>query len=246
MQIDNLTSKLLKVGEVYTRKNLREQFKITGPRINTGVFQPESTSSVWLFITEKKSADRTQYHDHLEGHILFWQGQMAGRTDALIINHQANNLELLVFYRMKRNEYPGAGFEYLGPFVYFAHSGSKPTNFILLRANGSKVIVPSNASDETLFDPTNIADARERISRSITLRRGQRLFRNDLIVAYAGKCAVTNCSVIDVLEAAHIHPYRGPDTNKVPNGLLLRSDIHTLFDCGLLAIPLCQDSCRLT
>ena len=47
---------------------------------------------------------------------------------------------------------------------------------------------------------------------------------------------MSGCSVLDVLEAAHIYPYRGPDTNKVDNGLLLRADLHTLFDCGLLAI----------
>jgi hypothetical protein len=37
-------------------------------------------------------------------------------------------------------------------------------------------------------------------------------------------------------QAAHIYPYRGPDTNKVPNGLLLRADWHTLFDCGLVTV----------
>jgi putative restriction endonuclease len=57
-----------------------------------------------------------------------------------------------------------------------------------------------------------------------------------LIAAYDGKCAITDCNVIDVLEAAHIYPYRGPDTNKISNGLLLRADLHTLFDCLLIAI----------
>ena len=39
-----------------------------------------------------------------------------------------------------------------------------------------------------------------------------------------------------MLEAAHISPYRGEDDNHVENGLLLRSDIHTLFDLDLLGI----------
>ena len=42
--------------------------------------------------------------------------------------------------------------------------------------------------------------------------------------------------MVEVLKAAHIFPYRGPDTNKVENGLLLRADIHTLFDSGKIAI----------
>ena len=39
-----------------------------------------------------------------------------------------------------------------------------------------------------------------------------------------------------MLEAAHILPYKGLATNIVQNGLLLRSDLHTLFDLGLLVI----------
>jgi hypothetical protein len=39
-----------------------------------------------------------------------------------------------------------------------------------------------------------------------------------------------------VVEAAHISPYRGEEDNHVENGLLLRSDIHTLFDLDLLGI----------
>lgn len=44
-----------------------------------------------------------------------------------------------------------------------------------------------------------------------------------------------------VLEAAHITPYLGADSNHVQNGLLLRSDIHNLFDLGLLAINDCYE-----
>ena len=72
--------------------------------------------------------------------------------------------------------------------------------------------------------------------RTVAQRRGQRAFRHSLLRAYEGKCAITECSVPDVLEAAHIYPYRGPKTNDVTNGLLLRADIHTLFDCGLITI----------
>lgn len=89
---------------------------------------------------------------------------------------------------------------------------------------------------EDLFEPQNVTDARERISRTIAARRGQKAFRDSLIAAYVGKCAITRCGVLDVLEAAHIYPYRGPDTNKTSNGILLRADLHTLFDCNLIAI----------
>jgi hypothetical protein len=79
-------------------------------------------------------------------------------------------------------------------------------------------------------------DGRERELRAVVLRRGQPGFRAKLLHAYGGRCAVTGCAVVDVLEAAHIVPYRGDHTQRVDNGLLLRSDIHTLFDLGLLWI----------
>lgn len=55
-------------------------------------------------------------------------------------------------------------------------------------------------------------------------------------MAYAGRCAITGCDVDAVLEAAHIYPYQGEDTNVVINGLLIRADLHTLFDLGWLTI----------
>ena len=92
------------------------------------------------------------------------------------------------------------------------------------------------AADEKPFDPKNEKDACERIEQTIVQRRGQQGFRESLIAAYEGKCAITGCSIRDVLEAAHIVPYRGAHTNNISNGLLLRADLHTLFDCKLLAI----------
>ncbi len=77
---------------------------------------------------------------------------------------------------------------------------------------------------------------RERVLASITARRGQRAFRQALLRAYGGRCAVTETSAEAVLEAAHIRPYDGPATNCTSNGLLLRADIHTLFDLDLLRI----------
>ncbi|KDE89030.1 hypothetical protein DF40_008770 [Stenotrophomonas maltophilia M30] len=72
--------------------------------------------------------------------------------------------------------------------------------------------------------------------RAIYVRRGQRAFRRKLLKSYDKTCAVTGCKIEALLEAAHISPYLGDHTNSVNNGLLLRADIHTLFDLGLLWI----------
>lgn len=81
-----------------------------------------------------------------------------------------------------------------------------------------------------------LEDTRERSQRSIALRRGQREFRAALLSAYQGRCAITGSTVGQILEAAHISPHRGQQTNIVQNGLLLRGDVHTLFDLHLVTI----------
>lgn len=93
------------------------------------------------------------------------------------------------------------------------------------------------------FDPTGIEDARKRILRAIVLRKGRKKFRESVLSAYERKCAITGCAVEDVLEAAHIYPYKGDDTDHPSNGLLLRADFHTLFDLHLVAIH--EDSMKL-
>ena len=79
-------------------------------------------------------------------------------------------------------------------------------------------------------------DGRDRVVASIVRRRGQKGFRRALINAYGGRCAISGCDADAALEACHIRPYRGPQTNSLSNGVLLRADLHTLFDLALLAV----------
>lgn len=89
---------------------------------------------------------------------------------------------------------------------------------------------------EDEFDPDDDTDARTKTLGSIARRQGQAAFRMALLKAYDRCCAFTGCDVEQTLEAAHIRPYLGTRTNVVANGLLLRSDLHTLFDLRLLRI----------
>lgn len=86
------------------------------------------------------------------------------------------------------------------------------------------------------YVPDNKNDARKRVLREVVRRQGQPKFRESLMTAYERRCAVTKCSTIATLEAAHITPYRGVHTNATSNGLLLRADIHTLWDLALIAV----------
>jgi hypothetical protein len=94
----------------------------------------------------------------------------------------------------------------------------------------------SEVDESGYFSPATLEDERKRTIRAIVSRRGQSEFRAKLIDAYGGRCAVTGCDALAALEAAHIFPYIGPKTNHVTNGLLVRSDIHTLFDLDLIGI----------
>lgn len=97
-------------------------------------------------------------------------------------------------------------------------------------------VAADTANQDGEFDPENIEDARARTLAAIVQRQGQPRFRRELFEAYGGICAITKCNLEEVLEAAHIFPFKGESTNSVQNGLLLRADIHTLFDRGLIAI----------
>ncbi len=74
----------------------------------------------------------------------------------------------------------------------------------------------------------------DRVWTSKRKRVSQPLFRRDVLAAYDGKCALTAADCAEVLEAAHIEPFRGPASNHPQNGIALRRDIHRLFDAGLL------------
>jgi putative restriction endonuclease len=67
-------------------------------------------------------------------------------------------------------------------------------------------------------------------------RLGQGSFRVAVTGAYAGACAVSGEHSLPVLEAAHIRPYAADGPHDVPNGLLLRADIHRLFDAGYVTV----------
>jgi hypothetical protein len=86
------------------------------------------------------------------------------------------------------------------------------------------------------FDPKKITTPNEYTFRSIKRRRGQTKFRNILLDIYQSECVISGCNLVEILQAAHIFPYNGEDTNKIDNGLILRSDIHDLFDMFLISI----------
>jgi putative restriction endonuclease len=100
------------------------------------------------------------------------------------------------------------------------------------------------------FDPTAVSaeSVRNAVIAMHEVRAGQQEFRRRLLDAYGRRCAVSNCAVEEALEAAHIIPdtvvgNAGMDPR---NGILLRADIHRLFDCGLIVFRMEGDELRLS
>jgi putative restriction endonuclease len=67
-------------------------------------------------------------------------------------------------------------------------------------------------------------------------RLGQGAFRIAVTDAYGRACAVSGGKVLPALDAAHIRPYTEGGSHEVSNGLLLRKDIHSVFDAGYVTI----------
>ena len=67
-------------------------------------------------------------------------------------------------------------------------------------------------------------------------RLGQGGFRVEVIEVYQRRCAISGEKVLPVLQASHIKPYARSGPHRVQNGLLLRVDLHILFDQGYLTI----------
>ena len=93
------------------------------------------------------------------------------------------------------------------------------------------------AVQERLHSTIDLTAPGERYRESMTKHRlGQGAFRVVVTDAYQRRCAITGEKTLPVLQAAHIKPYAAEGPHSVNNGLLLKSDFHTLFDGGYITI----------
>jgi putative restriction endonuclease len=69
-------------------------------------------------------------------------------------------------------------------------------------------------------------------------RLGQGAFRVSVTDVYQRRCAVTCERTLPILDAAHIRPYGQGGEHEITNGLLLRTDIHRLFDLGYVTVSI--------
>ena len=82
--------------------------------------------------------------------------------------------------------------------------------------------------------PSGIDKEKWRKWRLHPVRPEQPEFRKLILKLFDGRCAVSGCRAVEALQAAHIAPFAAGGPPTAENGLLLRADLHLLFDAGLL------------
>ncbi|MEV5474314.1 HNH endonuclease [Streptomyces sp. NPDC052207] len=101
-------------------------------------------------------------------------------------------------------------------------------------AFGVRLPPQGHVAETTHRLPLQLPGGRRRTTAAV--RRGQDAFRRALVHQYGMICAVTGPAPAEVLEAAHLRPFATTEQHRIEEGLLLRADIHSLLDSGLLTI----------
>lgn len=112
----------------------------------------------------------------------------------------------------------------------------------LERGEGRRVweecLARAAAQSPVIVAPHAVAEPLSRYGAAylVAPRLGQGTFRIAVTDAYARACAVTDEHSLPALEAAHLHSYSAGGPHEVRNGLLLRADLHRLFDQGYMTL----------
>lgn len=97
-----------------------------------------------------------------------------------------------------------------------------------------QILAIARANDP--IDPLPVTPARYGDPVLVRPRLGQGAFRSAVTDAYSRACAVTQEHSLPALDAIHIRAYQKDGPHEIPNGILLRSDLHRLFDKGYLTV----------
>lgn len=111
--------------------------------------------------------------------------------------------------------------------------GARLWNEVLVRLEETPILMRDAEPEYTAPEPLGERYGSDQLIRP---RLGQGAFRVLVTEAYSRRCAVTGEKTLPVLDASHIMPYAEGGPHAVNNGLLLRKDLHTLFDRGYMTI----------
>lgn len=204
----------------------------------------------WLKSTHLSDGSVNSYLGAIKGRLSSWAlgnqltskqiGEIVDPDEFIVLANQIRNTPEYKIWNVKGHSMYSAALNYYQE--YLLSKGAPKETPPVEHGPYQKEIQQIEAEADEPFDPKSQEDARTRALQEVVRRRGQAKFRRSLIAAYGACCAITGCPVVSLLEAAHITPYLGPETNSISNGLLLRADLHTLWDLGLIAVDLTTQS----
>jgi putative restriction endonuclease len=195
--------------------------------ISKGVITPKGQNIVVLFITKEKQKNLTQYEDHIDEDILFWEGEEKHGTDLRIASGKDT---VHVLYRERHHS----------SFVYKGRAALK--HHQLLTNRPSKFVF--HLVDLAVTTENIVSDIQNSYGLSVTekeaiikSRIGQGKFRKNAFELWKS-CAVTGFAKRNVLVASHIKPWRVSNNEEriTPhNSLVLLPTLDKLFDKGYIS-----------
>lgn len=215
------------IGEQFHRPQLADLWGYKSfNAISRGVFTPKDQRVIVLFITKEKQESLTQYEDHIEEDILFWEGEKGHGTDERIISRSD---DIHVFYRDRHH----SDFTYRGIAVLnrFHLDKDRPSKF-------NFTLVNQRRKSSDIVAEIKVQYGLEETERKaiISARKGQGYYRSKSIELW-GECSLTGFSKTPVLIASHIKPWKVSSNNErinPYNSLLLVPTIDKLFDKGYI------------
>jgi putative restriction endonuclease len=221
----------IKLNKEYDRPTLANLWGYESHHaISRGVVSPQGKNLIVLFVTKEKQQSSTQYQDHIDQDILFWEGEQQHRSDLRIASAKDN---IHVFYRDRHH----SNFTYKGRAALKHHQlfSNRPSKFVFH-------LVDLAVTNETIVNDIQMsyglsATEREAIIKS---RIGQGKFRQNAFQLWK-TCAVTGFSKRNVLVASHIKPWRVSNNEEriTPhNSLILLPTFDKLFDKGHISFKI--------
>jgi putative restriction endonuclease len=215
------------VGREYDRPTLAKLWGYeTYNAISRGVISPKGENILVFFITKEKQTALTQYEDHIDADILFWEGEQGHGNDHRIAAQQDT---IHIFFR----EHHHSSFVYEGRAVLRSYclNTERPSKFSfeLIDKKIEEVDMVAEIRSEYSIAETE----REALVKS---RIGQGLYRSKAIELWKS-CSVTGFTKENVLVASHIKPWKvSTNSERLSpfNSLLLIPTLDKLFDKGYM------------
>ena len=215
------------VGNKYSRPTLAELWGYKSHNaISRGVISPKGMNTLILFVTKEKQESLTQYKDHIDSDILFWEGEKGHGNDKRITERMD---QIHVFYREKHHiDFTYEGRAVLRSFNLLSDRPSKFTFELIDKRIAIENIVTEIQMSYGIPETEKSAIINSRIGQGLYRRRALDLWKT---------CSVTGFTNEKILNASHIKPWKLADNNErlsPYNSLLLIPTLDKLFDKGYI------------